>query len=85
MRKENNIQYDSDIIKQTADELIYLMGSTWEENTDGYLADESGKTLGESIRSILAKNLQIADQQARSSHLSEDISNALYQLIVESD
>jgi signal peptidase I len=74
------MQYDSSVIEKTADELIYLMGTTWEKNEDGYLADDSGETLGEHIREILAKNLQISNKLAKSSGLSDNISTALYEL-----
>lgn len=78
---ENNIEYDDTVINKTADELIYLMGTTWKDNDDGFLADENGKTLGESIREILAKDMRITNRLARSSGLSDKISDMLSQLI----
>jgi penicillin-binding protein 2 len=77
---ENNIEYDDGVIDKTATELIYLMGSIWEENDDGYLANAGGKTLGESIREILAKNMRITNRLAKSSGLSDKISDMLSQL-----
>ena len=79
--KDNNIEYEAGVINDTADELIYLMGNTWKDNADGYLADENGKTLGAYVRDILAKNMQISTKISSSSGLSVGITNMLSLLI----
>ena len=79
--EENELKYQDGVIDDTADELIRLMGINWEKNSDGFLADERGKTLGEHTRDILARNMQISTKISYNSGLSENITNMLSQLI----
>ena len=83
--EDNGIEFDDDIVDDTADELIYLMGINWSKNESNYYADEEGVTMGEHIRDILFEKLGISRTISLQSGLSRSISDMLTQLIWDAD
>lgn len=79
--KDNGLEYKDKEIEAAAEELVYLMGIDWKtEGDSNVLKDERGVAMGDHIRGILYKHLNISRTISQASGLDTAISSMLIQL-----
>lgn len=77
---ERETEYDQELVKEAAEEIVYLLGIEWTPNpVNGVLEDENNVTLGEHVRKILSNKLGISEKISRV-QLSRDITSVLSEL-----
>jgi penicillin-binding protein 2 len=80
--EDKGLNYDEEEIKAAAREIVYLMGIEWETRAGSkILVDGRDVAMGDHIRSILYKHLNITAPVANASNLVPEISSMLSQLM----
>ena len=73
---QRKVNYSEEVYSKTADDLIALAGITWtpDPNERNILKDDKGRTMGDVVRLILNKDMQIRTQTSKAYGWGEQIS-----------